>query len=944
MKNLFGRYQILEILGIGGMGEVALAEDLHLRRKVALKQIRHDQRKKPNALRRFLREAKIAASLCHPSIIPIYSIHEDTELPFYTMPYIEGKTLKDKLLELRKKPPSETSYVLHELLRIYLSVCQAIGYSHSHSILHRDIKPENIIIGKWGETMLIDWGLACEESSAEEDIEEEEEWLSQGEPNPEVQPEYQITRPGKVVGTLAFLAPERSEGKKASVSSDIYSLGVLLYEILTLKLPFHRKTLKEMKKLLPFETLLHPTEVAPQRDIPDSLSDLALRCLSHKPEERPQTTLEIIECVTNFLEGIPQWLFYDQLIASRPDDWGFSEAICRGGSQAITKDFEGAHWSFLQLSKRSYVGNLRLHFSLKLEKNSSGVGIWLMLSDRPLQQLSNEGLLLWFTREKLELMRSWLPVAEEAIPQGIDELDVLIEISQGVLRVFHKDQLLLRYLVYVPPLGGKIALLFDEKDFTISPIQVSLSSHSSKMSCLAIPDAFYSAGYFHEALSHYRKIASSFPGTNEEKEALFRSGLSLIEEARKCKPSEKRALLQQADDEFSKLRSTSAAPLEFIGKSLLYDAMKETKEEIKCLELALRKSLKHPLYETVKEHIGFRLEQSSKLDRNLTFEIAEVTLRLSPEFFSIIPFRLLFQKLLKSLHGFDLALFPFKYLESSATLTPAELDGLAPLFSIAFSFALGKGAILEQRFVETPLSGQHEPLLQLLSEAIFRTTGKEGLEFLLKSSSNFPSLEYPIKGIEALSMNTDMDLSSLTPSPFFLALVNSAIDLAIIGKIDLAPLKLKVFLQYLKKDKAATQSDLAKVVLFKGDLLLNEPSPPILFNHPLNHSTPLYLSMEKRLFSKAPKNEQVRDVDLLNGTADSYIHRSHTKTKEREASSKRVSLAKLWDAFQDKTLFCEWQSELKGLICYVQLYSPRPKETLSEIRKLCITLLKKGLL
>ncbi|NGX46177.1 MAG: Serine/threonine-protein kinase PknD, partial [Chlamydiae bacterium] len=253
-----GRYSFIRSLAKGGMGEVILAHDPTCDREIALKRIRPDLKEHGVIKERFLREAKITASLTHPGIITIYTIHQEEDELYYTMPYVAGQTFK----ELLRSSPSPT---IASLLPIFLSTCQTIAYTHSKNILHRDLKPENILVGKFGEVILLDWGLALHAKDAQP-----EEALPELKEN-----EKELTRPGKIAGTLAFLAPERILGAPATIQTDIYALGVTLYQILTLRLPFSRKSLVDYRKNHRREELLDPEELAPYRDIPPRLSQIA---------------------------------------------------------------------------------------------------------------------------------------------------------------------------------------------------------------------------------------------------------------------------------------------------------------------------------------------------------------------------------------------------------------------------------------------------------------------------------------------------------------------------------------------------------------------------------------------------------------------------------------------------------------------------------------------
>ena len=257
-------YQILKSLGKGGMGEVFLAYDPFCKRQVALKQIRGELKDHPIMKERFLREARVAAQLTHPSIIPIFSIDPSPEKTYYTMPYVEGETLKQILKQsIQEEREGEVQHPIGSsilaLTRIFLSVCEAIAYTHSKGIVHRDLKPDNIIVGKYGEVLLLDWGLADFIGKTETFAEEEEE----------AEADYiDLTRPGKVPGTLNYIAPERVRGESSQASTDIYSLGIILYQLLTLRVPFNRVSVKNFRKSMHLEKLTDPVEIAPYRDIP----------------------------------------------------------------------------------------------------------------------------------------------------------------------------------------------------------------------------------------------------------------------------------------------------------------------------------------------------------------------------------------------------------------------------------------------------------------------------------------------------------------------------------------------------------------------------------------------------------------------------------------------------------------------------------------------------
>ena len=289
-----GQYTLTKLIGQGGMGEIFLAKDPVCEREVALKRILPDHMKREILRKRFLNEPKIAAQLSHPSIIPVYSLHEEEESIYYTMPYIQGHTLREILVKARTSQEygqDAHSIVssIQTLMLIFMNICNALEYTHSKGFLHRDIKPENIMIGQFNEVVILDWGVATRIENATTDesgVKEEDPLPLQG-----------LTKPGKTVGTVEFMAPERALGAASSVKTDIYSLGATLYFILTLQLPFRRpNSLKEWRKQLKehgTETLTDPQEIAPYREITPQLSNIVLKCMHTDPRKRYESVQKL---------------------------------------------------------------------------------------------------------------------------------------------------------------------------------------------------------------------------------------------------------------------------------------------------------------------------------------------------------------------------------------------------------------------------------------------------------------------------------------------------------------------------------------------------------------------------------------------------------------------------------------------------------------------------
>ncbi len=607
-----GNYTLVKSLGKGGMGEVFLAQDEMCQRSVALKKIREELQKFPSIRSRFLREARIAAQLSHPSIIPIFSISDEPKSSFYTMPYVEGLTLKELLKEARF---NEQKGAIPHLTRIFLAICQAVAYSHSKKILHRDLKPENVIVGKFGEVMILDWGLA-QVAGEGDDLEE----------FPGASPH--LTRPGKVVGTLAYLAPERVGGKPASEQTDLYALGVILFQILTLKLPFKRGDLETFQKRWMHEQVPDPIETAPDRDIPHALSQMALRILSPDPQHRYTSVGELIADLELFLEGKPDWIVIQRLDIDQKEDWEFQEMIMLAKHMAISRLRE-MEWVSLMISKASFPGNIRLETTVKLQEDCHGIGFLIGAAD-PLERKDlMEGLCLWIGAvgaPGCQLFRNNIDVM--AIPSVSLEparpYDIRIEKNDHHLKLYIDGALRLHYLSQTSLLGSKVGVLRRDANLEISPLQLSIGSQNVMVSCLTLPDALLSYKEYDKALAEYRKIAISFPGRTEGREARYRAGTTLVQQA----------AYDDALEEFGKLHGTAGAPLEYLGKSIVYQALGEWEEEAKCLELAIRKYVKHPLFPRLVEHVIFRLHESSSHHRMAAYHLALLALRHLPEIFT----------------------------------------------------------------------------------------------------------------------------------------------------------------------------------------------------------------------------------------------------------------------------------------------------------------------
>jgi serine/threonine-protein kinase len=618
---LSNRYQLLESIGKGGMGEVLLAFDTVCGRRIALKKIRSDLLDHPQIRHRFLKEAHITCQLTHPAIVPIYSIQAAQLSAFYTMPFVEGETLKQIIRKTRQqeKKGEKLDHMggsIPALMRIFTTICQAVAYAHAKGVLHRDLKPENMIIGKYGEVLILDWGLAkyIHTPSSEDEM--------PSQPTIPTPKTAEITRLGKVVGTVAYMAPERALGQPATIQTDIYALGVILYQLLTLKIPFKRGTLEEFRKSMVKEEWIDPVLAAPYRDVPKMLARVTEKCLSRHSQDRYESVDQLIHELENYLEGRSEWFHVAELHVKGKVDWEFQEHVLIAEHIAITRATEEAEWVNLMISRQSFTGNTRIETSVRLGDSGHGLGILLSIPEASERNTITDGYCLWLGSDQhrsTKLLRSNVEVmqASDIFLKRHQWIRIRIEKIEKSIHLYLDDVLQFSYIAHLPLIGTHIGLLSRDADFEIEPLQVYVGSLNLTVNCLAIPDAFLAHRDYAQALSEYRRIAYSFPDRTEGREAIFRAGLTFIEQAKSA--GEKMPLLEQALQEFEKLHGTPGGPLEYLGKALVYQALNESEEEIKCFEIAYRRYPKHPLLPVLQEQILSRMHEVSRQQRIATY-------------------------------------------------------------------------------------------------------------------------------------------------------------------------------------------------------------------------------------------------------------------------------------------------------------------------------------
>jgi serine/threonine protein kinase/tetratricopeptide (TPR) repeat protein len=313
------RYRILRPHAKGGLGEVFVAEDAELGRNVALKEMQDRFAHDPESRERFVREAQITGGLEHPGIVPVYGLGTYADgRPFYAMRFIKGDNLKEAIKRFHgerrgvsppvgasqftggltpRRSPAFDSLEFRQLLQRFIDVCNAVAYAHSRGVLHRDLKPGNIMLGKYGETLVVDWGLAKPNVRSE--------IANDGPGEPALQPRpvsgSSATVVGLALGTPAYMSPEQSAGRwdELGPASDVYSLGATLYELLIGRQPF----LEWNPSAIQRGDIPSPRVVVPT--VPRALEAIARRAMAPSPTDRYASALDLAKDVERWLADEP---------------------------------------------------------------------------------------------------------------------------------------------------------------------------------------------------------------------------------------------------------------------------------------------------------------------------------------------------------------------------------------------------------------------------------------------------------------------------------------------------------------------------------------------------------------------------------------------------------------------------------------------------------------
>jgi eukaryotic-like serine/threonine-protein kinase len=330
-----GRYRTIRWHAKGGVGELFLATDDELEREVALKRMQDAPADDPAGRERFFREARITGRLQHPGIVPVYGLGYDNRgRPCYAMRFVEGESLAEAIRRHHGQvtaPDGSPPLTLRQLLQRFVGACNAVAYAHSRDVVHRDLKPQNIMLGRFSETLVVDWGLAESMTRTGSELAGASNGhTAANQQGAAASPE--ITELVAVAGTPAFMSPEHAAGQRgADARSDVYSLGATLYVLLTNELPYPGKDAENVLERVVAGSLPPPHVVTP--DVPPALEAICLHAMALRPEDRYPSALELAAEVERWLADESITVYRDPW-QGRARRWGRRHPALVGASAA----------------------------------------------------------------------------------------------------------------------------------------------------------------------------------------------------------------------------------------------------------------------------------------------------------------------------------------------------------------------------------------------------------------------------------------------------------------------------------------------------------------------------------------------------------------------------------------------------------------------------------
>ena len=317
------KYDDFKPLAEGGTAAIQTCVDKNLNRVVIYKSLHPHLSDDEVETARFVREARVTAMIPHPGTVPLYEIGRDRSgNVYFTMKKLEGRDLRSLLTDiLQRNHRTQELYPQKRLVGILLDAAQTVAYAHRQGVIHRDLKPANILVGEFGEVTVLDWGLAKIKGEAT--------------PEPLLPPQgskgiaLELTQPGRRFGTPLYMSPEQARGDDTDERTDIYALGIILYEILTGQPLVFGQELDDVLRQILERPTPQPSDVAPKNDIDPAIEAICLRCLEKKPADRYDSVAELIADLQAFGDDEP-----DKIEAFEETAFGSLRQWCRLGTAA----------------------------------------------------------------------------------------------------------------------------------------------------------------------------------------------------------------------------------------------------------------------------------------------------------------------------------------------------------------------------------------------------------------------------------------------------------------------------------------------------------------------------------------------------------------------------------------------------------------------------------
>ncbi|MBN1807508.1 MAG: protein kinase [Planctomycetes bacterium] len=554
LRTSVAGHRILGELGRGGMGLVFLAHEPGLERPVALKLVDPDLAGPPSPgdssayLFRFTEEARITGRLQHPGIVPVYRMGSDEDgRCFYTMrPVTEGRTLKQILRELADGGPAAAErWSVRRLVEILRSVCLTVAYAHHCGVIHRDLKPANIVVGDYGEVLVIDWGLArpCNApSTAEADT------LSAsaaGVPSSDrigvvsKRGDFQLTLDGEIVGTPAYMSPEQSRGDLGAVStaSDVYALGAILYEMLALSPPFIADNLADLLAAVASGDIQPPSERSPWRDIPEDLAAVALKAMANAPSDRFASARLMADTLGNWLDGVSRWRIAERIDLSSPA--AASCFISLGSSRRRFAVRDGVvclnSGEITLIYDRRFSGWMRMSCTAWCEGRRATELSLVLCAASPdrIRHAGEDGYCLQFGGKDLTCLnfaRHQQDVLHipDVCPRPGRKYSLMAQVLDGEVSFHVNGEEIACWRDPSPLFGGYVGFYGFGSGARFSDVVVQTLGKPTLVSVLETPDAYFSDGLFSRALDMYSEISRSHPRRIEGLRAAYKAALCMM--------------------------------------------------------------------------------------------------------------------------------------------------------------------------------------------------------------------------------------------------------------------------------------------------------------------------------------------------------------------------------------------------------------------------------